>query len=37
MTQRSKELLQKVYGVPKEKIAVIPHGFLFLSARTGRP
>jgi len=26
MTQRSKELLQKVYGVPEEKITVIPHG-----------
>ncbi len=26
MTQRSKELLQKVYGVPEGKIAVIPHG-----------
>ncbi len=26
MTERSKELLQKVYGVPEEKITVIPHG-----------
>ncbi len=26
MTERSKELLEKVYGVPEEKITVIPHG-----------
>ena len=26
MTQRSKKLLEKVYGVPEGKIAVIPHG-----------
>ncbi len=39
MTKRSKHILEKIYGIPAEKIAVIPHGIhsgTFIATKTAK-